>query len=128
MAKKTAQQLSTIEEAIEEYRNGRFVIIVDDEDRENEGDLTHAGPVRRRRRDQLHGPLRPRPHLRAMTAERLDELRIPMMVGRNDSHFGTAFTVSVEARCGVTTGISAADRARHRAGARRSRQRRRKTW
>jgi 3,4-dihydroxy 2-butanone 4-phosphate synthase/GTP cyclohydrolase II len=103
--------LTTIEEAIEEYRHGRFVIIVDDEERENEGDLTlpaqYVTPeainfMARYGRGLICVP---------MTGQRIDELRIPMMVGRNDAHFGTPFTVSVEARRGVTTGISAADRA-----------------
>ncbi len=104
--------LATIEEAIEEYRNGRQVIIIDDEDRENEGDLTipaqFATPevinfMARYARGLVCVP---------MTAERLEQLHIPMMVNHNDSHFGTPFSVSVEARSGVTTGISAADRAR----------------
>jgi 3,4-dihydroxy 2-butanone 4-phosphate synthase/GTP cyclohydrolase II len=103
--------LTTIEEAIEEYRHGRFVIIVDDEERENEGDLTlpaqYVTPeainfMARYGRGLICVP---------MTRERIDQLRIPMMVGRNDSRFETPFTVSVEARRGVTTGISAADRA-----------------
>ncbi len=107
-----AKGLATIEEAIEEYRNGRFVIIIDDEDRENEGDLTipaqFATPeainfMARHGRGLICVP---------MTAERLAELHIPIMVSTNDSHFGTPFTVGVEARTGVTTGISAADRAR----------------
>ncbi len=104
--------LASIEEAIEEYRQGRFVIIVDDEDRENEGDLTLPGQfvtaesinfMARFGRGLICVP---------MTGERLNELQIPMMVGRNDARFGTPFTVSVEARRGVSTGISAADRAR----------------
>ncbi len=110
---KRARSLATIEEAIEEYRNGRAVIIIDDEDRENEGDLTipaqFATPeainfMARHGRGLVCVP---------MTAERIDQLRIPMMVNHNnDSHFGTPFTVGVEAKAGVTTGISAADRAR----------------
>jgi 3,4-dihydroxy 2-butanone 4-phosphate synthase/GTP cyclohydrolase II len=104
--------LAAIEEAIEEYRQGRFVIIIDDEQRENEGDLTlpaeHVTPeainfMARHGRGLICVP---------MAGERIDELRIPMMVGRNESRFETPFTVSVEARRGVTTGISAADRAR----------------
>jgi 3,4-dihydroxy 2-butanone 4-phosphate synthase/GTP cyclohydrolase II len=111
-ASRRATTLATIEEAIEEYRNGRFVIIIDDEDRENEGDLTipaqFATPeainfMARYGRGLICVP---------MTAERLEQLHIPMMVSNNDSHFGTPFTVGVEARSGVTTGISAADRAR----------------
>jgi 3,4-dihydroxy 2-butanone 4-phosphate synthase/GTP cyclohydrolase II len=104
--------LATVEEAIEEFRNGRFVIIIDDEDRENEGDLTIAAQfatpeainfMARYGRGLICVP---------MTHERLEQLHIPMMVNHNDSHFGTPFSVSVEARSGVTTGISAADRAR----------------
>ena len=104
--------LATVEEAIEEFRNGRFVIIIDDEERENEGDLTIAAQfatpeainfMARYGRGLICVP---------MTHERLEQLHIPMMVNHNDSHFGTPFSVSVEARSGVTTGISAADRAR----------------
>jgi len=107
-----AKGLATIEEAIDEFRNGRFVIIIDDEDRENEGDLTipaqFATPeainfMARFGRGLICVPL---------TGERLDDLHVPMMAPNNSSHFGTPFSVSVEARSGVTTGISAADRAR----------------
>jgi len=107
-----ARGLATIEEAIDEFRNGRFVIIIDDEDRENEGDLTIAAQfatpeainfMARFGRGLICVPL---------TAERLDELHVPMMAPNNSSHFGTPFAISVEARSGVTTGISAADRAR----------------
>ena len=104
--------MATVDEAIQEYRQGHFVIIVDDEDRENEGDLTLAAQfvtpeainfMTRYGRGLVCIPL---------TGERLDELRVPMMVGDNKSRFGTAFTVSVEARDGVSTGISTHDRAR----------------
>jgi len=103
--------LATIEEAIEDYRAGRFVIIIDDEDRENEGDLCLAAEkvtpeainfMARYGRGLICMPI---------IGQRLDELRIPMMVADNRSRFGTAFTVSIEAREGVTTGISAYDRA-----------------
>ncbi len=104
--------LAGIEEAIEDYRNGRFVIIVDDEDRENEGDLTL--PAQCVTPESINFMARFGRGLIcvAMSGQRLDELKIPVMTERNDSQFGTAFTVSVEARDGVTTGISAADRAR----------------
>jgi 3,4-dihydroxy 2-butanone 4-phosphate synthase/GTP cyclohydrolase II len=104
--------LSTVEEAIEEYRKGRFVIIIDHEDRENEGDLTL--PAQFVDAEAINFMAKYGRGLVCMpiTAERIDRLGIPMMVGRNDSHFGTPFTVSVEARSGVSTGISAADRAR----------------
>src|SRR3990172_1473804 len=97
--------LATVEEAIEEYRAGRMVIIVDDEDRENEGDLTmaaefvtpdHINFMARYGRGLVCIPL---------THQRVGELGIPMMVSANDSHFGTPFTVPVEAKSGVTTGI-----------------------
>ncbi len=104
--------LDSVEEAIEEIRQGRVVIVVDDEDRENEGDLTAAAV--KTTPEMINFMAR---HGRGlicltMTGERLDELRIPMMVRDNTSKFGTAFTVSIEARHGVTTGISAADRAK----------------
>jgi 3,4-dihydroxy 2-butanone 4-phosphate synthase/GTP cyclohydrolase II len=109
---KRSKGLATIEEAIEEYRNGRFVIIIDDEERENEGDLTI--PAQFATPDAINFMARYGRGLVCvpMTAERLEQLHIPMMVSHNDSHFGTPFTVGVEARSGVTTGISAADRAR----------------
>jgi 3,4-dihydroxy 2-butanone 4-phosphate synthase/GTP cyclohydrolase II len=101
-----------VEEAIEEMRQGRIVIVVDDEDRENEGDLTAA--AEKVTPEMINFMARYGRGLicLAMMGERLDELQIPMMVGENTSKFGTAFTVSIEARHGVTTGISAADRAK----------------
>lgn len=103
---------NSVEEAIKEMHQGRIVIVVDDEDRENEGDLTAA--AEKVTPDMINFMAK---HGRgliclALTGERLDELQIPMMVGENTSKFGTAFTVSIEARHGVTTGISAADRAK----------------
>ncbi len=105
--------LATVQDAIEEYRSGRFVIIVDDEGRENEGDL--CLPAQFATPELIAFMLRYTSGVVCvpMTGERLDQLRIPMMVGQNQNQatFGTAFTVSVDARHGVTTGISAADRA-----------------
>lgn len=102
---------ATIEEAIEDYRAGRFVIIVDDEDRENEGDLVIAAQFATP--DAINFMAT---HARGlicvpMTGERLDALQIPLMVSDNTAKFQTAFCVSVEARGVTTTGISAADRA-----------------
>jgi 3,4-dihydroxy 2-butanone 4-phosphate synthase / GTP cyclohydrolase II len=105
---------STVPEAIEDIRRGRMVVVVDDEDRENEGDLTIAAEkvtpevinfMARHGRGLVCLP---------MTGERLDELRIPLMVQdeENSAKFGTAFCVPIEAKQGTTTGISAADRAR----------------
>jgi 3,4-dihydroxy 2-butanone 4-phosphate synthase / GTP cyclohydrolase II len=101
----------SIDSAIEEMRRGNIIIVVDDEDRENEGDFTIA--AEKVTPDAINFMAR---HGRgliclAMTGARLDELQIPLMVGHNTAKFGTAFTVSIEARHGVTTGISAADRA-----------------
>ncbi len=108
--------LVSAEEAVEEYRRGRFVIIVDDESRENEGDLTI--PAQFVTPETISFMLRYTTGVICvpMTGERLDELHIPMMVGQqqNRAQFGTAFTVSVDAhsRHDVTTGISAHDRAK----------------
>jgi 3,4-dihydroxy 2-butanone 4-phosphate synthase/GTP cyclohydrolase II len=104
--------MATVEEAIEEYRKGRFVIITDDEDRENEGDLCIAAQFVTP--DTINFMAR---HGRgliciSLTEERVADLQLPMMVSDNSSPYGTPFTVSVEARTGVTTGISAPDRAR----------------
>jgi len=104
--------LDSVEEAIEEIRQGRVVIVVDDEDRENEGDLTAAAVKTTPEMINFMAKYGRGLICLAMKGERLDELRIPMMVRDNTSKFGTAFTVSIEARHGVTTGISAADRAR----------------
>lgn len=103
--------LVTIPEAIEDIKAGKMIIIVDDEGRENEGDLVIAAEkvtpeiinfMAREARGLICLPL---------TKERVEELRIPMMVQDNTSRFSTAFTVSIEAKHGVTTGISAHDRA-----------------
>lgn len=102
----------SVEEAIEDIRHGRMVIVVDDEDRENEGDLTAAASMVTPEMINFMARYGRGLICLAMTGERLDELQIPMMVGENTSKFGTAFTVSIEARRGVTTGISAADRSR----------------
>ena len=102
--------LATIPEAIEDIKNGKFIIVVDDEDRENEGDFVMAAEAVTPEAINFMAV-----HGRGlicvpMTGERIDELKIPMMAVQNTSNFGTAFTVSVEARHGTTTGISAGDR------------------
>ena len=107
-----SKQFASIEAALEELRAGKMVIVADDEDRENEGDLTIAAEkvtpdvinfMAVHGRGLICMP---------MTGERLDELRVPLMVSENTSSYGTAFCVSIEAKAGVSTGISAADRAR----------------
>jgi 3,4-dihydroxy 2-butanone 4-phosphate synthase/GTP cyclohydrolase II len=103
--------LATIPEAIADYEDGKFVIVVDDEDRENEGDLCVAAqlvsPEQIMFMSRYAGGLICAP----IIASRLDELQIEPMVTNNTSRYGTAFSVSVEARELVTTGISAYDRA-----------------
>lgn len=103
--------LSSIDEAIEEIRHGRMVILVDDEDRENEGDLTLAAEKVTPEAINFMAKYGRGLICLAMTEERLKALKIPMMVNNNTSHFGTCFAVSIEAKKGVTTGISASDRA-----------------
>ena len=102
---------AAIEDAIAAIRAGKMVIVVDDEDRENEGDLTIA--AEKITPDAINFMARYGRGLicLAMTPERLDELEIPLMVSQNSSRFETAFCVSIEAKRGTTTGISAADRA-----------------
>jgi 3,4-dihydroxy 2-butanone 4-phosphate synthase/GTP cyclohydrolase II len=109
--KKPASPFAPIEEAVEAFRAGRMIIVVDDEDRENEGDLTIAAEkitpdvinfMAKEGRGLICMP---------MTEERLEELDIPQMVPQNTARFETAFCVSIEAKHGTSTGISAADRA-----------------
>ncbi len=97
--------------AIEAVRAGRMVILVDDEDRENEGDLCMAAEKVTPEAVNFMARFGRGLICLAMTDERIAQLELPMMVENNQSRFGTAFTVSVEARRGVSTGISAADRA-----------------
>jgi 3,4-dihydroxy 2-butanone 4-phosphate synthase / GTP cyclohydrolase II len=103
---------NSVEEAIEDIRQGRIIIVVDDEDRENEGDLTVAASKVTPETINFMAKYGRGLICLALTGERLDKLHLPMMVGENTSKFGTGFTVSIEARHGVTTGISAADRAK----------------
>jgi len=100
-----------IEAALEEIRRGRMVILVDDEDRENEGDLTMAAEKVTPEAINFMAKNGRGLICLSLTDERLNELRLPMMVSENTSRFQTAFTVSIDARKGVSTGISAADRA-----------------
>src|SRR5918999_4231461 len=103
--------LARVEEAVEDIRSGRMVVVVDDQDRENEGDLVfaaekvtpeHIGFMVRHCSGIICVP---------MEGERLEELNLPLMAPDNSDSMGTAFTISVDARNGTTTGISAADRA-----------------
>src|SRR5262244_456826 len=105
-------QFATIEESIIEIQEGRIVIIVDDEDRENEGDLMIA--AEKVTPDAINFMAT---HGRgliclSLTEERIRQLNLPLMVQENTSPYQTAFTVSIEASRGISTGISAQDRAR----------------
>jgi 3,4-dihydroxy 2-butanone 4-phosphate synthase/GTP cyclohydrolase II len=110
--RRTRSAFATIDEAIADIKRGQMVIVVDDEDRENEGDITmaaehctaeHVAFMRRHCSGVICVPMSP---------ERIDALDLPQMVQQNSARLGTAFTVSVDASEGVSTGISAADRAR----------------
>jgi 3,4-dihydroxy 2-butanone 4-phosphate synthase/GTP cyclohydrolase II len=104
--------LSSIDDVLEDARNGRMFILVDDEDRENEGDLVIPAQMATPQAINFMAMHGRGLICLALTRKRIEELGLPMMAGRNQSRHGTAFTVSIEAREGVTTGISAADRAR----------------
>ncbi len=100
-----------VEEAIEEIKQGRMVILVDDEDRENEGDLTMAAEKITPEAVNFMTKYGRGLLCLSMTPDMINSLELPMMVTNNKSPYGTAFTVSIEAARGVTTGISAYDRA-----------------
>ena len=122
MAKKTKDKkvtektsdprFATIEDAIEDVRRGRMVVVVDDENRENEGDLTMAAQFATPEAVNFMATHGRGLICLALTDERCRDLGLNLMAAKNESPFQTAFTVSIEAREGVTTGISAADRAR----------------
>jgi 3,4-dihydroxy 2-butanone 4-phosphate synthase/GTP cyclohydrolase II len=108
----TRTPFATIQEAVEDIRQGKMVVVCDDEDRENEGDLTIAAQFATPEainfmRKEGGGLI-----CLALTPERCDDLGLDLMAAKNESAFKTAFTVSIEARSGVSTGISAPDRAR----------------
>ncbi|HLC16445.1 MAG TPA: bifunctional 3,4-dihydroxy-2-butanone-4-phosphate synthase/GTP cyclohydrolase II [Thermodesulfovibrionia bacterium] len=105
-------KFNTIDEALQDIRAGRIVILVDDEDRENEGDLTMAAEKVTPEAINFMARYGRGLICLSLTPERVDELKLSMMTDVNTSPFETAFTVSIEARRGVTTGISAHDRAR----------------
>jgi len=104
-------RFNTIEEAIEDIRQGKMVILVDDEDRENEGDLTMAAEKVTPEAINFMAKYGRGLICLSLTADRVVELDLPQMATRNTASFGTAFTVSIEAKKGVSTGISAGDRA-----------------
>ena len=104
-------KFNTIDEAIEDIAKGKMIILVDDEDRENEGDLCMAAEKITPQAINFMAKHGRGLICLSLTPERVEQLKLPMMSEANTSSFGTAFTVSIEAKKGVTTGISAADRA-----------------
>jgi 3,4-dihydroxy 2-butanone 4-phosphate synthase / GTP cyclohydrolase II len=107
-----ATDFATVEEAIEDIRRGRFVVVVDAADRENEGDLTIAAQFATPEAINFMATHGRGLICLCLTEERCDELRLRPMTERNETPFGTAFTISIEAREGISTGISARDRSR----------------
>jgi 3,4-dihydroxy 2-butanone 4-phosphate synthase/GTP cyclohydrolase II len=104
--------VSPIEEVVEDIKAGKMVILVDDEDRENEGDLCMAAELVTPEAINFMATHGRGLICMTMSPDIIDQLQLPMMVSQNQSPFGTGFTISIEARTGVSTGISAADRAR----------------
>ncbi|MBI3592146.1 MAG: 3,4-dihydroxy-2-butanone-4-phosphate synthase, partial [Nitrospirae bacterium] len=104
-------KFNAIEEALEDITKGRMIILVDDEDRENEGDLCMAAEKVTPEAINFMAKYGRGLICLSLTLLRVEELKLPMMTEDNTSSFGTAFTVSIEAKKGVTTGISAKDRA-----------------
>src|SRR6201994_4404761 len=111
MSTGTRSAFSTIEEAIEDIRQGKMVVVCDDEDRENEGDLTMAAQFATPEAINFMAKEGRGLICLSLTPERCDELGLDLMAAKKSSSFETPFTVSIEAREGVTTGISAHDRA-----------------
>jgi 3,4-dihydroxy 2-butanone 4-phosphate synthase/GTP cyclohydrolase II len=111
MSAETQTHFATVEEAIEDIRQGKMVVVCDDEDRENEGDLTLAAQFATPEAINFMAKEGRGLICLALTPDRCDELGLDLMAAKNESPFETAFTVSIEAREGVTTGISAHDRA-----------------
>jgi 3,4-dihydroxy 2-butanone 4-phosphate synthase / GTP cyclohydrolase II len=104
--------VSQIEEVIEDIKAGKMIILVDDEDRENEGDLCMAAELVTTEAINFMAKYGRGLICLTLSPDLVDKLQLPMMVANNQSPYGTGFTISIEARTGVTTGISAADRAR----------------
>ncbi len=112
MSQRTRSPFATIDEALEDIRRGRMIVVCDDEDRENEGDLTMAAQFATPEAVNFMATHGRGLICLSLTPQRCDELGLDLMAAKNESPFETPFTVSIEAREGVTTGISAHDRAR----------------
>ena len=107
----STSRLNTVEEIIDDIRQGKMVILMDDEDRENEGDLIMAAEKVTPEAINFMAMYGRGLICLTLTKERCERLRLPLMVSATNDRHGTNFTVSIEASEGVTTGISAADRA-----------------
>ena len=112
MTKRTPKTFSTIDEAVEDVKQGKMIVIVDDEDRENEGDLMIAAELCTPEAINFMAKYGRGLICLTLTEQRTAQLGLPMMVPENQAQFGTPFTVSIDAKHGITTGISAADRAK----------------
>jgi 3,4-dihydroxy 2-butanone 4-phosphate synthase/GTP cyclohydrolase II len=112
MSQMTRSPFATIDEALDDIRQGKMVVVCDDEDRENEGDLTMAAQFATPEAVNFMAKEGRGLICLSLTPDRCDELGLDLMAAKNESPFETPFTVSIEAREGVTTGISAPDRAR----------------
>ncbi len=110
-AREAASPFATIEEAIEDVRSGRFVVVVDDPDRENEGDLTIAAEHATPEAINFMATHGRGVICLCLTEERVDELQLRLLASSHESRHGTAYTTTIDAREGITTGVSAADRA-----------------
>jgi 3,4-dihydroxy 2-butanone 4-phosphate synthase/GTP cyclohydrolase II len=110
MSPMTRSPFATIDEALEDIRQGRMVVVCDDEDRENEGDLTIAAQFATAEAINFMATHGRGLICLSLAPERCDDLGLDLMAAKNESPFETPFTVSIEARHGVTTGISAHDR------------------
>lgn len=108
---RSKHKFDSIEDAVADIRDGKMVILVDDEDRENEGDLTMAAEKVTPEAINFMAKYGRGLICLSLTVDKIEELQLPMMSSKNTSQFGTAFTVSIEAKKGVSTGISAGDRA-----------------
>jgi 3,4-dihydroxy 2-butanone 4-phosphate synthase / GTP cyclohydrolase II len=112
MGRNMKMPFATVPEALEQFRRGRMIIVVDDENRENEGDLTLAADFVTPEAINFMAKYGRGLICLTLTEQRVDQMRLAPMTRTNTARFGTAFTESIEAREGVTTGISAHDRAR----------------
>src|SRR5213083_2305976 len=112
VAKPRTSPFATIEEAVEDIRNGKFVVVVDAPDRENEGDLTIAAEFATPEAVNFMATHGRGVICLCLTGERCEELNLRLLASEHESRLGTAYTTTIDAREGIATGVSAADRSR----------------